>query len=373
MAISKVGGQSNGERQDAPVKTVHCSGTPYEIGLAHGCQAAPEIHRNVELYTAYFRTRSGVSWEDARKTAVKDYLPNLEEIYPEIIEEMKGIADGAKLTLEDILALNLRSEILLTAYADGCTSLSQRTNSGTMVLSENWDWMYEVRETVVFLRVTGAGSGTMTIHMLTEAGIVGKIGMNSAGVGICMNAIRCTIKDPARMPVHIMMRRILQYAHSFDEAKSILNKYGLASSVNFMIADKNGHFGDFECTPIEIFLIQPLPSPEGPFITHTNHLYSDVRNRVKDSPAKHSFTRQSRIIELTLTDGEKGVEASFDSIRARLSDEQGYPLSICRGRPDESMEAHPTLACCMMDLTSGKARFLLGRPCEDIPIVEFGL
>ncbi|KAH7007744.1 acyl-coenzyme A:6-aminopenicillanic-acid-acyltransferase [Ilyonectria destructans] len=373
MTIRKVSGQSNGEHQAAPVKTVHCSGTPYEIGLAHGSQAAPEIHRNVEIYTAYFRTRSGVSWEDARQTAVEDYLPSLEDIYPEIIEDMKGIADGAKRTLEGILALNLRSEILLTAYADGCTSLSQRTNSGTMLLSENWDWIHEVGETVVFLRITGAGSDAMTIHMLTEAGIVGKIGMNSAGVGICMNAIRCTLKDPARMPVHVMMRRILQYAHTFDEAKSTLDKYGLASSVNFMIADRSGNFGDFECTPIEIFLIQPVPSPEGPFVTHTNHLYSDVRNRVKDTPSKHSFTRQTRIVELTRADGERGQEASFDSIRARLSDEQGYPLSICRGRPDETMETHPTLACCMMDLTLGKARFLLGRPSEDVPIVEFEL
>ncbi|KAH7136350.1 acyl-coenzyme A:6-aminopenicillanic-acid-acyltransferase [Dactylonectria macrodidyma] len=320
MTIRKVSGKTNGERQAASVKTVHCSGTPHEIGLAHGRQAAPEIHRNVELYTAYFRTRSGVSWEDARKTAVEDYLPNLEDIYPEIIEEMRGVADGAKLTLGDILALNLRSEILLTAYADGCTSLSQRTNSGTMLLSENWDWIHEVGETVVFLRVTvtEADSDTMAFHMLTEAGIVGKIGMNSAGVGICMNAIRCTLKDPARLPVHIMMRRILQYAHSFNEAKSILDKYGLASSVNFMIADRSGHFGNFECTPIEIFLIQPVPSQGGPFITHTNHLYSDVRNRVKDTPSKHSFTRQSRILELTMADGETGHEASFDSIRARL-------------------------------------------------------
>ncbi|KAM5350006.1 hypothetical protein ACJ41O_006511 [Fusarium nematophilum] len=373
MPISNVNGESNCEHQAAPAKTVHCSGTPYEIGLTHGHQAAPEIHRNVELYTAYFRTRAGVSWEDARKTVAKDYLPNLEETYPEIIEEMKGIADGAKLTLEDILALNLRSEILLTAYADGCTSLSQRTNSGTMILSQNWDWIYEVTETVVFLRITAADPDTMTLHMLTEAGIVGKIGMNSAGVGICMNAILCTLKDPARLPVHIMMRRILQYAHSFDEAKSILDKYGLASSVNFMIADRYGHFGDFECTPIEISLIQPLPSPEGPFVAHTNHLYSDVRNRVKDTPAKHSFTRQSRIVEITREDGEKGVKASFESIRARLSDEQGYPFSICRGRPDETMKSHPTVACCMMDLKLGKARFLLGRPCDDVAIVEFEL
>ncbi|RFU28993.1 hypothetical protein B7463_g7337, partial [Scytalidium lignicola] len=355
-------------------KTIHCSGMPYEIGLAHGREAIPEIRANIAIYTSYFHERAGITWADARKTATERYIPNLQKLYPEILEEMKGIADGVGegVSMEDILTLNLRSEILLTTYSDGCTCISQRTSSGKMFLAQNWDWIEELRDSIVFLRISPAGSD-ITMHFMTEAGLVGKIGMNNAGVGICMNAIRSAAKNPANLPVHIMMRRVLQFAHSFEEAVEILKQPGLSSTVNFMIADKNGRFGDVECTPEGNVLIDPVESPQGPFVTHTNHLYSSITKKIKDTPVKHSFARLQRIVELTQADNKNNVEASFDSLRARFSDEQGWPFSICRGRPegDKSMESHPTVCCSMMELTSGNAKFLIGRPSEDVPIIEY--
>ncbi|KAL1849196.1 hypothetical protein VTK73DRAFT_9926 [Phialemonium thermophilum] len=376
-------GQSHGQSQSqtrgaSTVKTIHCSGTPYEIGLVHGREAAPEVRANIAIYTAYFRERASLTW-DAARSAAQLYLPTLRQLYPEILDEMTGIAHGVggDVAMEDILTLNLRSEILLTTYSDGCTCVAQRTARGDMFLGQNWDWIEQLRQSIVFLRVAPRG-GDLTMHFMTEAGLVGKIGMNSAGVGLCMNAIRCAAKDVTKLPVHVMMRRVLQFAHSFDEALEILAQPGLASAVNFMIADRSGRFGDVECTPAGNVVIRPQESSPraGPFVVHTNHLYSDIKDRVRDTPAKHSFARQERMVELTKADGDRGVEASFDSLRARFSDEQGWPFSICRDTPDRgstSMEIHPTVCCGMMELTSGQARFLIGRPSEDVPVVEFSI
>lgn len=64
---------------------------------------------------------------------------------------MRGIANGAQLDMEDIIALNVRSEIGLTNYpntpkvalpaiTDGCTSIVQRSQDGsTVILAQNWD------------------------------------------------------------------------------------------------------------------------------------------------------------------------------------------------------------------------------------------
>jgi isopenicillin-N N-acyltransferase-like protein len=48
--------------------------------------------------------------------------------------------------------------------------------------------------------------------------------------------------------VHLAMRRGLE-CKSFDEALAILNKKGLDSCVNLMIADKSGNIATIECTP----------------------------------------------------------------------------------------------------------------------------
>lgn len=60
---------------------------------------------------------------------------------------MRGIADGAKLTIEDIIALNVRTEIAFGLFkdgkdADGCTSLAYVPPSGgSTLLGQTWDWL----------------------------------------------------------------------------------------------------------------------------------------------------------------------------------------------------------------------------------------
>ncbi|KAK6384580.1 hypothetical protein LTS17_002143 [Exophiala oligosperma] len=223
------------------VKAIRCSGTSYEIGLQHGRGAAAQVHANINTYTGFFEETAQISWPAARERAVGQFAPTLKARYPEILNEMRGIADGAGggLTYEDILALNVRSEISLTNYADGCTSISQIGEGGKIFLAQNWDWLEELQRGMVFLHVKPRGSD-IAFQFLGEAGIVGKIGMNSAGFGLCMNALRSGAFDNLKLPVHIMSRRLLQYATSVDEAVAIIDEFGLASTSNYMFADKSG-------------------------------------------------------------------------------------------------------------------------------------
>ena len=75
-----------------------------------------------------------------------------------------------------------------------------------------------------------------TIKMITEAGIIGKIGMNSAGVGVCFNAIRAKGLTSTRMPVHLGLRTVLE-STSAAEAIGKLEEVGMASAAHMLIAD----------------------------------------------------------------------------------------------------------------------------------------
>ncbi|EXJ92794.1 hypothetical protein A1O3_01347 [Capronia epimyces CBS 606.96] len=360
---------------DPRVKTVHCSGSAYEIGFTHGSAAATEVHHNIGMYSDFFGETAKVTWAQARERAVTKFLPTIQRQWPEIVEEMRGIAAGAGggLTLDDIVTLNVRTEIAFTNYTDGCTSVGQKAADGRVFLAQNWDMIPELSQGMVFLHIAPADSD-LVLRFIGEAGIVGKMGMNSAGFGLCMNALRSASLNPSHMPVHVLVRRLLQYATSVDDALAIIDKYGLASSINLVMADKGGKVGDWECSPAGIFSIPLQVGPGYDYVAHANHFYAPGRPAtLKDHPARDSFSRLARMEELTELDAQKGVGPSFESLRARLSDQKNTPPAICRAIPPGATgtDRLVTLSTSIMDLTGGTAQVTIGRPCDDLPIVHW--
>src|SRR5947209_19922885 len=54
------------------------------------------------------------------------------------IEEMRGLAEGAEVDFESVLALNVRTEIAYGMFNDGCTAFSWREGEESF-LAQNWD------------------------------------------------------------------------------------------------------------------------------------------------------------------------------------------------------------------------------------------
>lgn len=358
------------------VKTIRCSGTPYEMGFTHGASATQEVHANIATYTVFFQETAKLTWEEARARAGTQFLPVLKAKYPAILEEMRGIAEGAGLglVLEDILALNVRSEIALTNYADGCTSLAQTGAGGETYLAQNWDWLEQLRDGMVVLHIVPPVGDGYEAKFLSEAGIVGKIGMNAAGVGLCLNALRSGALNTSCLPIHCMSRRILQHTASADEALKLIEQLGVASTGNYVIADKTGNFFDIEFSPHGNVIMKAAKGATYGYVAHTNHLCGPDRPvKLKDHPSANSFSRLERIKVLTDADVQNNVAPSFESIRKRLSDEEGLPYSICRDRPlgAVGMERMTTLSTIIMEMKSLTCRLTIGRPCDDLVVVKW--
>jgi isopenicillin-N N-acyltransferase-like protein len=117
--------------------TVTCTGTPNEIGIQHGNQAKDAIRRCLEFYKRLFQIKCKMSWPMVYHFAL-EYQPFLRLHFPDYIEEMQGVAEGAGLKYVDVLALNVRTEIAFGAFSDGCTAFYQDG-----VLAQNWDWNTE--------------------------------------------------------------------------------------------------------------------------------------------------------------------------------------------------------------------------------------
>jgi isopenicillin-N N-acyltransferase like protein len=191
------------------------------------------------------------------------------------------------------------------------------------------------------------------IHMMTEAGIIGKIGLNSSGVGVTLNAVRAKGVDSSRLPCHLALRRALE-SKSSAEAIRALQKAGVAAACHVLIADHEGSVG-LECTAFDVVR---LPMHKG-VVTHTNHFVEPHVGPDCSPDLPDTSFRLDRINELL----KKELNGpSFATIRAMLKDEANYPGSINRAC---TKEGFATLFCIIMDLKARKAEVKMGRPTEE--------
>ena len=271
-----------------------------------------------------------------------------------------GIAEGAQVRLADIIAINVRTEITFGLFSDGCTALSWRTDDASF-LAQNWDWMEAQKENLVALTI--AQPGKPTIKMITEAGLIGKIGLNSAGVGVCLNAIKAKGMDPSRIPCHLGLRMVLESA-SREDAVRKLEGCGVASSCHMLVADALGGTG-LEWSSKDLRKIEMNSSSQ---VFHTNHYLAEHQKGVVDTVwLKDSLVRIVRIEELCKMLGES---PAMDELAGVFKDEKGFPTSICRNEKDGS--ATGTLFNIVMDLEAKKAAVILGRPVEPEQYFELG-
>ena len=234
-------------------------------------------------------------------------------------------------------------------FDDGCTVISWKAKD-TNLLAQNWDWQQEQKENLINLRIRRPGKPA--IDMISEAGIIGKIGLNSAGVGVCLNAIRAKGVDFGKLPCHLALRACLD-SSSREEAVNLLQKAGVASAGHITVADPSGGVG-LECSHADIVV---LSMPASGILTHTNHFirkHPGVEEKLQWQDSLVRLTRIEKLMETT--------NPSLANVASLLKDEDGLPTAICRDQTHDSTVA--TLFSIRMDLKKRIAEVTVGRPSQ---------
>ncbi|GME35340.1 AAT-domain-containing protein [Neofusicoccum parvum] len=346
---------------------VHCSGTPavtdtIQVGHTHGSAARTQIKGSIAFYADFFKETAKFDWLRVRTTAL-EFEPVIRRKWPAYLEEMRGIAEGAGIELADVLALNVRTEIAFGLFTDGCTMLAWHANQAgdPAFIAQNWDWRAEQRPNLIALSIEQ--DGIPSIKMITEGGIIGKIGLNSAGVGCTLNAIRAIGMDPTRMPCHLALRAALE-SPSKDAAVATLEKHGVASSCTISVADADTGAVSLEWSATDVQKLFPDATGR---LYHSNHYLVDHPG-VKDTVyLPDSIPRVARIRELTEGLG-KGAPSVSDLLSV-FKDEKNYPQSINRAQVDGNRSE--TLFNIICDLRAKKAYITEGRPTKAESNFEF--
>ncbi len=253
----------------------------FPLDVAAPGVAREQITANLGTYRQIFRDFVGIDWEEARRIG-SDYRGQIERYDAGLAEEIRVVATGGGFEHPDILALNVRSEIALSAQLvlDGCTAFAafgRATRAATTVLCQNWDWRPALRESMVVLLLSQPGKPSLTL--LTEAGIIGKLGFNSAGLGVCLNAIVTDRLEPSGTPLHVVLRAILD-SRTLGDAVTAVARANIACSASFLLAQHGNGAIDIEAVPGDVDIL--LPDAEHDVLAHTNHPQSLRLTGVRD-------------------------------------------------------------------------------------------
>ncbi len=349
-----------------PMPVVLVEGDARARGQEHGSLTRARVKQNVEKYTERFAHFAGLSRDEARARAT-EYTDAIRDYDPAMLEEIEGIAEGAECDLRDVLAINCRSELMFSAgSAAECTSFGlqpEATANGHTYVGQNWDWAPDVRETLILLVIKQPPRPTVVL--LDEAGLIGRMGINSAGIALSTNTL---IAEGARIgvPYNALLRGILNSA-SMAEAIGALVRPQRALGANFLLGDGGGQVLDIEATAENVDYLAPR---EG-LITHGNH-FAGARHRGRDMSLERfpdSLYRECRLRDALLA---ASPPLSEEEMREALCDRYGHPNAICRSvdpaiDPTDQIE---TVASIVMDATERRFLLAAGRPDEN-PYFEF--
>ena len=193
------------------MRLITCRGTPFSRGLNYGTVLKNTIHFNLENFWSAFRK------ENISKITVLQKTKQLSRNYSDkLIEEIKGIAHGADLEFNELLAFNLCHGAIFT---DECTvmfALGDTTSSGKSLFMKNSDKIgaeslvgsdfHQHKEINVVLAIRDEdGPDIVGVAAAGSTGL--KMGVSSLGIAVGANISRT--KELAQRKVNTTQMRAL--------------------------------------------------------------------------------------------------------------------------------------------------------------------
>ena len=251
------------------VLTLH--GTHYEAGLAHGRALREPIRELVGLWKRDTQERFGIDADEflSRFMNQGDFLPAIRKWCPGLLEEVRGIADGAGIPFATMLAYQLVDEAWVmggSLSGEKCTTIGLGRSAGhPCCIAQNLDIprFYHGHQLLLCLRDTESG---LEQDVLTFPGYIGACGLNSKSVGVGANALSDLRYTPNGLPVSFIVRSLLE-CRTGAAAVAFLRAIRHVAPQNYVVGDGRD-VGSYECSDTTVEQFRPLPQARVTF--HAN-------------------------------------------------------------------------------------------------------
>jgi hypothetical protein len=347
---------------ESRIPEVNIEGASRERGRALG----RALRGQIGLFLDELRPRAGIDSGAPISAAVAALLRQsartVREFLPEIALEVDGLAEGAEIPSDDAWLLQLWREAQAVIDPRSAAECSLFTGAwrGHPVLAQTVDLQGHMARHAVVLRIEPESGPA--ILMFTFAGLLGYLGINSAGITVGINMLVSDGWLPG-VPPYLLVRHILTQS-TLEDAQRELQRIPRASSRCLTIADGRRAI-QIEMTP------EALRAMPGEHLLHTNHyMHPDLIS----ADRSHVLLRRSSKARLgvlsTLVQGHYSgnhhaspvtSEEEAEKILAILS-YHGDPASLCcHGRAGG--RSYQTVAAVAMFPSEGELFLRPGNPC----------
>jgi hypothetical protein len=233
------------------------AGQPKERGHAYGTEfrAAIRDFLDTEVYAAFVG-------KPATKVQLLSYAAQCGKLVrdelPMIAEEFQGIAEGAGLTFDEVMLINLHEELYHRTQMPGhghCTAIAVAppdTGNGHTYVAQTWDWMQSVagKSRVIEWRRSEGPS----VLAYGFPGMPMGAGVNSAGIALCWTSARLgnsSERPRVGIPSYVLIAHLLAQP-DMDSVLREAKKNKHAGWFTFVMADGAGNLVNIEGSPEKV-------------------------------------------------------------------------------------------------------------------------
>lgn len=270
-------------------------------------------------------------------------IPLYQSFYPEILEEIQGIAEGLKVEQKIVTVFLFSMFCFLLENRCSCFAFCR---DDKIILAKNSDFLTTI-EKVCDSPYYHLNKGYSFIGNTTAWSEI-EDGVNEHGLAVALTFIYPT-KIAAGLNAGMLVRYLLEKCQTTSQAIQALQKLPIASAQTITLADKNGDIAIVECNCDKVI----VRKPENGFLFTTNHFVSPEMATYQYQGEDDCYSHQRY---QTMLSAFENHTLSFSFTMDLLSGKKGF---LCQYDRKKGMD---TIWSCIYDLTERKIYRAEGNP-----------
>jgi isopenicillin-N N-acyltransferase-like protein len=347
----------------APPPFIHVKGSHREVGRQIGEALRPLIEHSIEsarklVESTYDNLQ--LTWDGAQIQARK-YMPFAQERYPQYVEELLGMAEGANVNYTELAVVNGLEAVTTDAlHLTKCTSLAVNENNtadGHVLVAHNEDWLPDDEPDVFIVHVETDDEPPFLA--MSYGGLLPNIGFNAAGLAQCCDTV---YPSDTRIGIpRVVVSRAVLGAKTIGQAFRHALVPLRAAGYNHLIAHESGELYNVEVSARNFDILYG----DNGYLAHTNHYLSPKMQEIESESDELVHTRVRYLRANRLLGQNK--KHTLKSIEGILQDHVNYPDSICNHSVFDldPLDREKTIVSVIMDLTARQMVVAWGNPCKN--------
>lgn len=251
-----------------------------------------------------------------RKDFAKECISVYKKYFPEILDEIKGIADGQKISYEDLYTFLF--SMYCFEFENKCTCFVVKKDD-EIIFGRNSDFLTEIEKLYdsCYYKLEDCYSfiGNTTAFVEMEDGV------NEYGLAAGLTFVYPKIRK-AGLNAGMLVRYFLEKCRTVKDVLEKIKNLPIASAQTITLADKTGDMAVIECNPEKVKIIYPEENYN--FIVSANNFNSREMREYKNPEGINDWNSEERYRTAYEALKENKNNCSFEFAVNLLSGKYGF-------------------------------------------------